>query len=84
MDLLQTMKAFRTAGQQVSQIRNMMNLVKNSGNPQAMLNQMAMSNPQVKEAMDYINKYNGDGEKAFYALAKEKNQNPEEILKQLL
>lgn len=84
MDLLQTMKAFRTAGQQVSQIRSMMNLVKNSGNPQAMLSQMAMSNPQVKEAMDYISKYNGDGEKAFYALAKEKNQNPEEILKQLL
>lgn len=84
MDLLQTMKAFRTAGQQVTQIRNMMNLVRNSGNPQAMLNQMAMSNPQIKDAMDLIGKYDGDGKRAFYALAKEKNQNPEEILKQLL
>lgn len=84
MDLLQTMKAFKMAGQQVTQIRNMMNVVMNSGNPQAMLNQLAMSNPKIKDAMDYIKKYNGDGEKAFYAYAKETNQNPEETLKQLL
>lgn len=84
MDLLQTMKAFQAANQQMAQIKNMMNIVKNAGNPQTMISQLAMSNPQVKEAMDYIEKSGGDGQKAFYALAKEKGVNPEDILKQLM
>jgi hypothetical protein len=78
------MKAFQAANQQMAQIKNMMNIVKNAGNPQTMISQLAMSNPQVKEAMDYIEKSGGDGQKAFYALAKEKGVNPEDILKQLM
>ena len=67
----------------LNQIRNMMNTVKNAGNPQAMLMNMAQNNPRIKQAMDVINKSGGDPQKAFYALAEQKGVNPEDILSQL-
>ena len=84
MDLLQTMKAFQAANQQMVRIKSLMAVINNAGNPQEMIRQMAMSNPDIKNAMDYIEKNGGDGQKAFYALAKEKGVNPEDILKQLM
>lgn len=83
MDLLQTMKAFQAANQQMVRIKSLMAVINNAGNPQEMIRQMAMSNPDIKNAMDYIEKNGGDGQKAFYTLAKEKGVNPEDILKQL-
>ena len=67
----------------LNQIRNMMNTVKNAGNPQAMLMNMAQNNPRIKQAMDVINQSGGDPQKAFYALAEQKGVNPEDILSQL-
>ena len=67
----------------LNQIRNMMNTVKNAGNPQAMLMNMAQNNPKIKQAMDVINQSGGDPQKAFYALAEQKGVNPEDILSQL-
>lgn len=67
----------------LNQIRNMMNTVKSAGNPQAMLMNMAQSNPRIKQAMDVINQSGGDPQKAFYALAEQKGVNPEDILSQL-
>lgn len=84
MNILQTMQAFQAAGQQVNQIKQMMNLIKSSRNPQVVLNQMVMSNPQLKQAMDYVQNNGGDAKKAFYTLAKEKGVNPDDILKQLM
>ena len=67
----------------LNQIRNMMNTVKSAGNPQAMLMNMAQNNPNIKQAMDFINQSGGDPQKAFYALAEQKGVNPEDILSQL-
>ena len=67
----------------LGQIKNMLNTVKSAGNPQAMLMNMAQNNPNIKQAMDFINKSGGDPQKAFYALAEQKGVNPEDILSQL-
>ena len=58
------------------QIRQMIAMIKSSGNPQLMLNQLMQNNPQV---MEIVRKY-GSADKAFYALAEEKGINPQEIL----
>ena len=67
-------------------MQNLMNLkkmVQGAKNPQAMLNQMMQNNPQIKQAMDYINSNGGNAKDAFYKLAKEKGVNPDEIINQL-
>lgn len=67
----------------ISQIRNMINLVRNSNNPQVLLNNMMMQNPQMQQVMSYINQNGGNAQQAFYKLAQEKGVNPDEILKLL-
>ena len=62
------------------QIRQMIGMLKSSGNPQALLMQMMQNNPNVKQAMEIVQQYGGDAEKAFYALAEQKGINPQEIL----
>lgn len=51
-------------------------------NPQNMLNQTMMQNPQMKQVMDYVNQNGGDAKAAFYKLAGEMGVDPDEILKQ--
>lgn len=62
------------------QIKQMMNFVKAAKNPQTALMGMAQNNPQMKEAVDLIQKSGGDPKKAFYALAQERGVDPNEIL----
>lgn len=65
---------------QISQIKNMVNLIKNANNPQALLqSMMAKSSPQLQQAMDYVQSHGGDPKTAFYKLAEEKGINPQEI-----
>ena len=45
-----------------------------------MLQQMTAQNPQLKQAVDYVNANGGDAKTACYKLAKEKGINPDEIL----
>lgn len=40
-------------------------------NPQAMLNQMMVNNPKLKEVMDIVNQYGGDPNKALEELSKQ-------------
>ena len=63
-------------------IMNMFNMLKNANNPQAMIKQLMMNNPNVKSAVDYINANGGNAQDAFYKLANEKGVNPEDILSQ--
>lgn len=50
-----------------------------------MMFQRVMSqNPQMKNAMDYVNQNGGDPKEVFYKLANENGLNPEEILKQIM
>ncbi len=64
----------------VQSLRQMANAVKNSRNPQMMLMQLAQSNPQMKQAIEYIGQNGGNAKEAFYALAKQKGVNPDTIL----
>lgn len=61
-------------------LRQMANAVRNSRNPQMMLMQLAQSNPQMKQAIEYIGQNGGNAKEAFYALAKQKGVNPDTIL----
>lgn len=67
--------------QNLGQIRNMVNLIKNAGNPQALLNNMISQNPQMKQAIQYVNDNGGNPKAAFEKLAKEKGIDPNEIQK---
>ena len=64
----------------VQSLRQMANAVRNSRNPQMMLVQLAQSNPQMKQAIEYIGQNGGNAKEAFYALAKQKGVNPDTIL----
>lgn len=61
----------------------MMDMVKTAQNPQAMLEQMAKSNPQLKGVMDMVNANGGDARSTFYKMAGQKGIDPETILKML-
>lgn len=60
----------------ISQIKNIMNLLKKSNNPQAMLQQMLQNSPQGQDIARRLQESNGDAKTAFYNLAKEKGVNP--------
>ena len=67
----------------MSTVKQMMGMLNASQNPQAMLNQLMQSNPQMKQVMDVINSSGGDAKKAFYRLAEQKGVNPQDILDML-
>lgn len=67
----------------MEQIKQMRTMLQTAQNPTAMLNQMVMSNPQLKQVMDIVQQHGGDSMKAFYAVAKQKCIDPNEILNML-
>lgn len=67
----------------IGRIKHMMNMVRSAGNPNAMLNSMMQSNPQLRQVFDIINQNGGDPRTAFYKLAEQKGVDPEEVLKML-
>lgn len=62
------------------QVRQMISMLKGTANPQALLNQLIQTNPNMKQVMEIVQQYGGDANKAFYALAKEKGIDPQQIL----
>ena len=76
MNMLQ---ALGTQGQ-FGQIRNMMQMIKSAGNPQAMMQQMMKNNPQYQQAMKLVDQAGGDPKKAFYQMAQQMGVNPDDIL----
>ena len=67
----------------MGQIKQMMTMLRTAQNPTAMLNQMVMSNPQLKQVMDIVQQHGGDSMKAFHAVAKQNGIDPNEILDML-
>ena len=57
----------------------MWNTVRNSNNPQEMMQQMVSSNPEFKKLVDTVNSL-GDPRTAFYTLAKKQGVDPDSIL----
>ena len=66
--------------QMIQPVKKMMNTVRMAQNPQAALNQLVMSNPQMKQVMEIINRHGGDPMEAFRAEAEARGINPQEIL----
>ena len=64
----------------LSQARQMVEMMKASGNPQEMVNKMVSQNPQIKEI---INQYGGDAKTAFYRYAEANGVNPNDILQMM-
>lgn len=62
---------------------NMFQAVKNAQNPNAMMQSLMQSNPQMQQVMDVINQNGGNAKQAFYALAQQKGVDPNTILSQL-
>ena len=67
----------------MSSIKQMFGMVTASQNPQAMMNQLLTSNPNMKPVMDLIQQSGGDPKKAFYTLAEQKGIDPQEVLNML-
>ena len=58
----------------------MINTVKMAQNPQAVMNQLMMNNPQMKQAMEIVNQYGGDADKAFRTVAEQNGLSPQDIM----
>ena len=67
----------------MNSLKPMINMVKASQNPQAMLEQLARSNPQLKNVMDMVNANGGDARSTFYKMAGHRGIDPDTILKML-
>ena len=67
----------------IQPIRQMMGMIKSAKDPQAMLNQLAMNNPNLKQALDLTQQYGGDSMRAFQETAKQMGIDPNEIMNML-
>lgn len=50
----------------------MIGMIRNAGDPQALMRHMMQNNPGIAKAMDYVKQHGGDPKAACEALAKEK------------
>lgn len=73
----------RSLPSNLNQIKQMANMFKNVKNPQMLIQNMMMQNPQMKQVMDFINQNGGDAKSAFYKLADQRGVDPNEILNML-
>lgn len=53
-------------------------------NPQTMMNQMLMNNPNVQQALTFIKQAGNNPQAAFINLAKQKGVNPQEFINELM
>lgn len=65
-------------------IKQMMETVRGAKNPQAMLQTMAQSNPQLQQVMSVVQQAGGDPQRAFYAMCEQKGINPQQIIDALI
>ena len=68
---------------QVAPIKQMMAAVRSAGDPNAMLQQMMATNPQMQKVQQIIQQNGGDARTAFYAVAQQQGVDPEQILAML-
>ena len=68
---------------QANPIKQMMQMVNASRDPQGMIRQMMMNNPRMQQVMQIVNQHGGDPKQAFYEIAREKGVDPDEILNML-
>ena len=64
----------------IAKAKQMISMIQTAQNPQAMMNQMAQTNPQMKQVMDVINQHGGDIGKAVRTVAEQNGLKPEDIM----
>ena len=69
--------------QQSNPLVNAFKALKNSKNPMQLLTNMASQNPQVKQTLEMINSSGQSPKDLFYAMAKQKGVDPNQILSML-
>ena len=80
--LFQSLNAAST-NNQLSQIKNMMKLMKGNANPMQLLQSMSRTNPQLQQVMTMVNQSGKSPKDLFYELARQKGVNPDDIINQL-
>ena len=61
-------------------LMKMLNMAKNGGNPQQLLNQMLQQNPQMKQAMPFVQGKSPEQLKqTFYNMCKERGVDPQQV-----
>ena len=64
----------------MQRVKQAVDMVKNSQNPTAMMQQMVNNNPNMKQVMDVINQHGGNPEKAFRTIAEQNGFNPDDFI----
>ena len=72
-----------TVPDRLDQIKGMIQILKGSKNPNAMMEYLMAANPEFKEVMNLVRQNGGSPKDAFYALAKQKGVDPDEIIAML-
>ena len=65
--------------EKINQIKRMMSIVKSSSNPQAMLEMMSQSNPELKSIISLVNNNPIQARSLFYEEAKRKGLDEQQI-----
>ena len=68
---------------QIQPIKQAMNMLKMSANPQLILNQLMQNNPAYSQVQQLIQQNGGDPKAAFYNLCNQMGVDPNEILNAL-
>lgn len=68
---------------QIASIKQIFGMVRSSGNPQMLLQQMLGNNPQYAQVQQLISESGGDAQRAFYSLANQMGIDPNEVLNAL-
>ena len=70
--------------QQIQPAKQALRQIMSLSNPQAMMNQMLMNNPNIQQALNFIKQAGNNPQTAFINLAKQKGVNPEDFMKELM
>ncbi len=70
--------------QQIQPVKQVLRQVMSLKNPQAMMNQMLMNNPNIQQAMNFIKQSGNNPAAAFTALAKQKGVDSQAFMNELL
>lgn len=69
-------------GINMGQVKQIYNMLRNSNNPNQLLDQMIAQNPQMAQAVNLI-KNNGNYEQVFRSMCKERGINADDFIRQL-
>ena len=69
---------------QVQQAKQILRQIKSMDNPQAMMNQILMNNPNTQQVLNFVKQMGNSPQSAFVALAKQKGVNPQEFINELM